>query len=417
VTARLRFFAACLLLSCLSAAHADNWPAWRGPESNGHCKERDLPTSWSPTDNVLWKIKLPAPGDSTPAIWGERLFLTQASDKGHKRSLLCLNRKDGSTRWEKSVTYAEKEPTHQDNHYCSASPATDGEVVVAWFGSAGMGCWDMDGKQLWFRDLGKATHIWGNASSPVIHGDRVFLAFGPGLRTFLLAVDRKTGRDLWRVEETPSKTPGEFFGSWSTPVVAKIGGREELIQSWPGVVKSYNPANGEVLWSCKGLEKDRAADRLTYTSPLVTQDVVVAMAGYGGAAIAVRTGGTGDVTETHRLWRHPSNPQRIGSGVIVGEHVYMVNETGVAQCIELKTGKVLWNERIGDRTWSSLVYADGKLWIITLSGDTIVFAPNPKKLEVLARNALKEHTMASLAVADGRLYLRTHEALWCIGKK
>jgi outer membrane protein assembly factor BamB len=152
--------------------------------------------------------------------------------------------------------------------------------------------------------------------------------------------------------------------------------------------------------------------------PLVTPDVVVGMAGFHGSAIGVKPGGSGDVTATHRLWRVTNNPQRIGSGVIVGEHIYMANDNGMAQCIDLKTGKALWNERLSSKgCWASIVYADDKLYVTDLDGTTFVFAPKPEKLEVLARNAMKERTMASIAVVDGQLFLRTHENLYCIGKK
>jgi outer membrane protein assembly factor BamB len=163
------------------------------------------------------------------------------------------------------------------------------------------------------------------------------------------------------------------------------------------------------------LEKDSSTDRLVYTTPLVTSDVIVAMAGYGGPAIGFKPGVTGDLTASNRLWRHPVNPQRIGSGVIVGDHIFMVNEPGIAQCIEWKTGKVLWNERVCGPVWGSLVYADGKLYVTSLDGETAVLAPSPK-FEKIASNKLGERTLASIAVSDGRLYIRTYKHLWCIGK-
>jgi outer membrane protein assembly factor BamB len=402
------------------AARADNWPAWRGPDGTGRCAETDLPLKWSATENVRWKVALPGPGNSTPVVWGERIFLTQATDKGQKRGLLCLARKDGATLWHKVVEYKDEEPTHDTNPYCSASPATDGERVVVSHGSAGVFCYDFEGKELWHRDLGRCEHIWGNAASPVLYGDLVILNFGPGERTFLIAMDRATGRDVWKVEEPGGKRgdkgQSEWVGSWSTPTLLKLKERDELVMSWPGVVKAYAPKTGELLWSCQGLGKDKAADRLVYTSPLVTPEVVVAMAGFGGPALAVKPGGQGDVTESRRLWRLPSAPQRIGSGVIVGEHVYMLNEPGTAECIELKTGKTVWNERVGSGAWGSLVHAGDRLYVTNLDGETLVLAAKPK-FEVLSRNRLpKEMTRASIAVSDGNLFIRTYEHLWCVGQ-
>jgi outer membrane protein assembly factor BamB len=402
-----------------SAVRADNWPAWRGADGMGHCTETKLPVKWSADENVLWKIKLPGPGNSTPIVWGDRIFVTQATDKGKKRGLLCLSKKDGTTLWHKVVEYDEAEPTHDTNPYCSASPATDGERVVVSHGSAGVWCYDFEGKELWHRDLGKCLHIWGNAASPLLHDDLVILNFGPGERTFLIAMDRKTGKDVWKVEEPGGKRgeSGEkWIGSWSTPTLLKLKDREELVMSWPGVVKAYAPKTGELLWTCEGLDKDKATDRLVYTSPLVTPEVVVAMAGYGGPALAVKPGGKGDVTQTHRLWRLPTAPQRIGSGVIVGEHIYILNETGMMECLERKTGKTVFNERAGTGAWGSLVHADDKLYVINSDGETLVLAAKPK-FEVISRNPLnKERTRASIAVSDGKLFIRTYEHLWCIGK-
>lgn len=410
-----------LLASCTApVAWADNWPAWRGPTGQGQCTDKNVPLKWSPTENVRWKVSLPGPGNSTPIVWEDHIFLTQATEKGHKRSLLCLRKDDGKTRWERTISYTEPEPTHETSPYCSASPVTDGSRVVVSHGSAGLYCYDFEGKQLWHRDLGRCEHIWGNAASPILYRNLVILNFGPGERTFLIALDKATGTDVWKCDRPGGKRgdkgQSEWIGSWSTPVVAKIKGEDQLIMTWPGEVTAYEPLTGKQLWSCRGLEKDVQSDRLVYTSPLVSDDVVVAMAGFGGAAIAVRTGGTGDVTETHRLWRHPKNPQRIGSGVILDNHVYMVNEPGTAECIDLQSGKVLWTERIGSGVWGSLVHADGRLYVTNLNGETIVLAAKPE-CTVLAHNPLKERTLASIAVADGMFFIRTYQHLWCIAKQ
>lgn len=396
--------------------HADNWPAWRGPHGNGMCDEKNLPTKWSPTENVVWKVALPDEGNSTPIVWKDRVFLTQATEKGKKRSTICFNTKDGSKRWEQKIEYTENEPTHGTNPHCAASAVTDGEIVVVSHGSAGVFCYDLDGKELWKRDLGKCIHVWGFAASPVIWQDRVFLNFGPGERTFLLAMNKKDGTDIWK-KDIPGGKSGigkgaEWLGSWSTPTVTKIRGRDEVVVSWPEAVRSYDPKTGDELWSCSGLTK------LVYTSAQVSDDYVVAMSGYGGAAIGLKTGGKGDLTESNRLWHHAKgNPQRIGSGIIIGEHLYMVNAPGSAMCMEIKTGKKLWEEpRASSEQWSSLVHADGKMYFTTRGGETVVFAAQPKAYEEIARNKLGETANASIAVADGRLFIRTYKNLWCIGK-
>lgn len=400
-----------LLFGAATTAAAGNWPAWRGPLGNGYSGETGLPLNWSATENVRWKIPLPGPGNSTPIVWGDRVFLTQSLDRdGRQRALLCFNRKSGKLLWQHIIPFEAEESTHADNPYCSASPVTDGERVIAWLGSAGAVCCDLEGKELWRRDLGKFEHIWGNASSPLLYGDLAIFNCGPGERTFLLAVDKKSGKDVWKVE-IPGGSYGEnstdWTGSWSTPVLVTVQGRDELLLSWPGGVHAYDPRTGKELWNCKGLTK------LVYTSPVATGEVVVAMSGYGGSALAVRPGGSGEVTETHRLWYEARSPQRIGSGVIVGDYLYVVNSPGTAECIEWKTGKSLWTERIGFASWGNLVHAGGRLYVTTKQGETVVLAARPK-FEILARNPLGEATLASIAVSQGDLFIRTYSHLWCI---
>jgi outer membrane protein assembly factor BamB len=405
---------ALLLLAPLAAA--ENWPGWRGPTGLGHSADADPPVTWGPTENVRWKAPLPDPGNASPVIWGDHIFLTQATQKGTRRGVLCLDRKSGKEKWARYIDFAGKEPTHGTNPYGSATCATDGERVIASLGSAGLLCLDFAGKELWKKDLGEFIHIWGTASSPVLHGDHVILWCGPGERQFLVALNKKTGAEVWRHEE-PGGHPGlkkgdPWVGSWSTPVVAKVGGREELILSVPKKVKAFDPKTGKESWSCAGLTD------LVYTSPVVSPDgVVLAMSGYGGSALAVKAGGSGDVTKTHRLWHHPRTPQRIGSAVIVGEHAYHINADGTASCFELKTGKDLWDkERLLSDTWGSFVHAAGRLYVTSMAGETAVLKADPKRT-VLAENKLPDRVLSSIAVSDGDLFVRGYKHLWCIAAK
>jgi outer membrane protein assembly factor BamB len=302
---------------------------------------------------------------------------------------------------------------------------TDGERVIASFGSAGLYCYDVTGRELWRRDLGKHIHIWGNGSSPVLHGNACFLNFGPGERTFLIAVDKRTGKDLWKVEEPgghsgekkPNEEKAPWIGSWSMPVVISTGGREELLLSWPNRLVAFEPKSGKELWSCAGLNP------LVYTSPLYdrAKGIVVTMGGFNGKALAVKAGGSGDVTATRRLWNHPKTKQRIGSGVIHAGHIYVHNDPGVAECFELESGTLVWEERLRgpaakSDSWSSMVLADGRLYTINQGGDAFVLKASPK-FEVLATNSLHETTMASLVPSDGEIFVRTYAHLWCITTK
>jgi outer membrane protein assembly factor BamB len=404
-------------LAVSAPVFADNWPQWRGPAGTGVSAEKNLPLHWGTNENVRWRVPLPERGNSTPIVWGKRVFLTQAAE--NRRMLMCFNRADGKLLWQSGVTYPEKESTHETNPLCSASPVADGERVIASFASAGLYCYDFDGKELWHRDLGRQAHIWGNGASPIIHGDLCTLNFGPGERTFLIAVNKKTGETVWQVDEpggdSGQEKPGEkpnWVGSWSTPIVIKVNGREELIMTWPRRAAAYDPKTGQELWTCGGLNP------LVYTSPLYSEGTIVAMGGFMGVSLAARADGNGDVTQTRRLWHHPKTKQRIGSGVIHNGHIYILNDPGVAECYELKTGKLVWEERLAGKgpdnsSWSSIVLADGRLYVINHSGDTFVLKASPK-FELLATNSLGETDNASLAVSDDDIFIRTHKALWCI---
>lgn len=401
---------ACLLLAA-APLHADNWPAWRGPTGQGHSAEKNLPLKWSEKENVKWKVKLADPGNSTPVVWGGKIFLTQANKGGTIRSLMCLDRKDGTLLWQKDIEYPDKERNWNDTWYANASPALDGERVYVSFGSAGMYCFDINGKELWKRtDLGKWDHAFGNASSPVLYGDLAFLWCGPNEgkgRNFLLAVNKKTGETVWEHDEK--------VGSWSTPILVRLNDQDQLLLSVVPHLKALDPKTGKEIWRCKGLTK------YVYTSPLYANGIAVSMSGYGGAAFAVKTGGSGDITED-RLWLHPDNTQRVGSGVMLGQHIYMVDEDGMPHCYEAKTGEDVWKvdpkKKPGSGpTWGSMVHADGRLYVLMRNGDTLVFDASPN-YKLLARNPLKgENTNASLAISDGEIFIRTFRHLYCIGEK
>ena len=190
------------LLSAVRPAFGDdqNWPQWRGPEGTGVTSSAGVVTQWGPDQNVKWRIDLPEAGNSTPIVWEDRVFLTQPLSAAKQRSLFCVDRETGRELWRRGVVYDRPESSHKTNPYCSASPVTDGERVIAWFGSAGLFCWDLAGNELWRRDLGTQEHMWGYGSSPILHEDLCILLFGPGNNEFLLAVDKATGETRWKVD-------------------------------------------------------------------------------------------------------------------------------------------------------------------------------------------------------------------------
>src|SRR5882724_1802262 len=188
-----------VLLTTFSAA-AGNWPAWRGPEGTGVSTEKDAPLKWSTNENVRWRVELPGAGNSSPIVWGKRVFLTQAAQKEQRRTLMCFDRTTGKLLWQSGVTYAEREPTQENNPYCAGTPATDGKHVFACFGSAGIYAYDFESKEVWHRDLGKLNHMFGNAVSPVLYGDLCIVNFGPDPKARLIALNKKTGEIAWEAE-------------------------------------------------------------------------------------------------------------------------------------------------------------------------------------------------------------------------
>ncbi len=408
------FVSVALILFFAAPAIAGNWPAWRGPQGTGISDEEGVPTTWSAEKNIAWKAEMPGEGNSTPIVWGEDVFVSCANDRGRMRSLMCYNRRDGKLRWAKTVRFRAPEKTHRTNPFCAASPVTDGERVIVWHGSAGLYCYDMAGEEQWKKDLGEFDHIWGNASSPVIYKDSVILNAGPGMRTFLASFNKATGEEQWRrtIEDATSKKVDEFRGSWSTPVLFQDDGRDLMALCMPNKLIAFDPASGDTVWSCGGL------NLLSYNQPHIGDGIIVAMSGYHGPALAVKTGGKGDVTETHRLWHHRNkNPQRVGSGAVVGDNLYILNENGVAWCLDMKTGEKKWEHRLGGRTWASMSYVDEKLYVSNDSGTTYVLQPTPEECKVLAENHIDELTRASHAFSDGQILIRTYKHLWCVEEK
>jgi outer membrane protein assembly factor BamB len=275
--------------------------------------------------------------------------------------------------------------------------------------------------------------MWGYGSSPILHQDVCILLFGPGNREFLLAVDKSTGETRWQVDALDDEAErawsgpendgnaNEFLtdkprserlrGAWITPILVEVDGRTELVATLPRRVSGFDPATGELLWTCGG------AAPLAYASPMESDGVIVALGGYGGASLAVRAGGRGDVTETHRIWHQPKGGSWLGTGVVDNAAVYICNMGGVLHCLDVQTGNELWKGRsAGGGTWSSITQTDdGRMFLLTKAGTTTVFQPSRERLQLLAENKLDEPTNASVVVAGDNLLIRTDQALWSFG--
>ena len=391
-------------------------------------------TTWGPNLNVRWRTELPEAGNSTPIVYGDRIFLTQPLGDSQERGLMCFDRATGNVLWRRGVKYTADEPTHRTNPYCSASPAADDDRVIAWLGSAGLICWDHDGNELWRRDLGIQKHQWGYGSSPILHEKLCILNFGPGNLEFLIAVDKTTGETVWKVDAWDDAKERELSGpendggandftrnderaerlrgSWSTPIIANIGGKTQLLATLPRRVASFNPANGNLNWVCGG------GAPLAYASPMESDGIVVGLGGYRGASLAVRGSGEGDITDAQRLWHEPKDSGWLGTGIIEDGVLYAADMGGVLSCRDMETGEVLWKERTeGGSTWSSVTQDEsGLMFLLSKSGTTTVFRPNKEKFDLVATNSLGETTNASVVIAGNDILIRTDKALWSIGE-
>ena len=401
---------------------ADDWPQFRGPLGDGTTAESRFPTSWNHEENIVWKIPLDEPGNGSPIITGGQLLMASGSKDGTRRSLLCFDRTTGAPLWERAVE-CEKEKTHAQNPFGSTTPATDGKRVVVWHGSAGLHCYDLSGKPLWSRDLGKFHHYWGYGTSPVIHAGRVILHTGPGKRVFLTAITLDSGKTLWEIEEPQAeegegetRADGGDMGSWATPILVEVDGNEQIICPMSTRVVGYDPDTGEILWWCSGLSGSRSD--VVSSSAIVRDGIGVITGDQRGPAFGFRLGGGGDVTATHRLWLNSRNPSSVGTGILLDGYYYRPNSRpGTLECFDAKTGKKAWSKRAGRGDfWASMLLAQGMIYATNQKGTTVVFRPTPDKLDDVVLNELDEPCNATPAFSNGQIFIRTFEHLFCIGE-
>jgi outer membrane protein assembly factor BamB len=409
-----------MLFHASSIAAAD-WPQFRGPNGSGASAETGLPVKWSDGEGLAWKTNLPGPGTSSPIAIGERIYLTcytgynvPGDDKGDpedlKRHLVCLNRKSGEILWNTPTKAKLPEQANiRDGHgYATNTPAADADRIYCFYGRSGAFAFDHDGKQLWQADVGDGLNGWGSAASPVLFGDLVIVNASVESDT-LLAFDKKTGKEKWKADGIKD--------SWSTPVVAKSKeGRDELLVPIKGKILAFDPATGERLWTCD-------TDITWYMVPtiVVNDGVAYSLGGRSGVVgLAVKLGGSGDVTESHRLWtiRKATN---VSSPVLHGSHLYWMNDNReTAYCAEAETGKIVYEERVprSGQIYASALLADGKVYYLSRDGKIVVVAAKPE-FEILATNNLRDGSLfhASPVALDGRLLVRSDLYLYCVGNK
>jgi outer membrane protein assembly factor BamB len=401
---------------------ADNWPHWRGPAANGVSAEKNLPDKWSPEENIAWKLDLPAFSGSTPIIWGETIFVNVAeAPESGDLYLWSLNRKDGSVNWKKLLGPGNHRERKQN--MSSPSPVTDGKVVYVMTGTGVLKSFDFSGKELWTRDFQKDYGAfglnWGYASSPLMHQDALYVQVLHGMKTddpsYVVRIDRASGKTVWKVER-PTDAIRESPDSYTTPALLTHSGKTEIVVTGGDVVTGHDLATGKELWRMRGLNPDNNPAYRIVASPVVFNGIIYAPTRVR-PLLAIKAGGAGDITDTHKLWSFDKGPD-VPTPVTDGQHFYTVSDSGVVHCLDAKTGAVLYGpERIRAGTYSSsLVLADGKLYITSEDGVTTVFRAGPK-FEVIAENDLKDYTLSSVAISEGQLFLRTRGSLWAIGQR
>ena len=397
----------------------NDWAQFRGPDGHGQSNTKGLPLKWNSSENIAWKIELPGPGASSPIVFDDHIYLTcysgffvpgqqEGNQSDLKRHLICLNRKNGSSVWQKTV--AAKLPEEErirDHGFAANTQAADSDRIYCFFGKTGVFAFDHNGKQLWQTDVGSKTHGWGTSASPVMYKDLVFINASVESDS-LVALDRKSGKERWRAEGIKE--------AWNTPVIIQNVNREpELVIATQGSIQSFEPETGKQLWTC-------ATDIGWYMVPsIVAHDgIIYCLGGRSGvASLAVRTGGLGDVTKTHRLWTSLKG-SNVSSPVIHDGHIYWMNDNHeIAYCAKAETGDLVYEQRINraGQVYASPLLADGRIYYLTRDGKTYVVAAKPK-FEQLASNDLNDGTLfnGSFAVDGARLLVRSDKYLYSIGK-
>ncbi len=431
-----------------SAGAADRWLNWRGPNMDGSVDAKGLPLNWSEDKNVIWKAPMPHWAGSSPIVVDGRIYLTapvrdagesksddkgkrlpgyptKSDDEGGKHiNLICYDANDGKELWQRNISIGNK--FLAKHNLASPSPVSDGTYIIAASGSGVVICCDRDGKEQWKYDLqqqhGEFGIYWGYASSPMVYRDTVILQVLQGSSTdnpsFLIALDIKTGERRWYQERKTDATK-ECPDAYTTPVILQHDGKDQLIISGADWVTAHDPETGKEIWRAKGLNPEKIGNFRICGTPVPMDNGLVVATSREHPIIAVRAGGKGDVTDTHTVWtlddkRGPDVP----SAATDGKYLYLVNDKGIAMCVDGKTGEKVWGpERLlsGPISASPLV-ANGRVYITNEDCETVVFATGPEYKELATNKLDGGYTLSSWAVSGKRMYLRAGKFLYCLGK-
>jgi outer membrane protein assembly factor BamB len=384
------------------------WPRWRGPSGQGVVTGTGYVDTWSATQNVVWKTPVPGRGNSSPIVWGDHIFLTTAYEGGRRVSLLAYSRSTGRQLWEAAAPAGRTDAgAHYKNGHASATAATDGERVYVSFGPRGLFAFDFKGQIVWQRDLGSMEAYHGAAGSPLLYRDRIILYQDQWRGSFIAAFDTRTGREVWR-------TARDASNGWGTPIAVRVGSRDEIIVSSQQQVQAYDPERGRELWRCGGNTYE------VIPTPVVGYGMVFCSSGRAGPTLAIKPGGSGDVSRTHVAWESPRGSPFVPSPILYGEQLYMVNDmASIVTSLHATTGKAMFQGRLGVATRegfsASPVAVDGKIFFTNDEGETFVLRAGPT-FNLLHVNRIGEGTLASPALVDGRWYIRTDRNLYAIGR-
>ena len=417
------FIVIVLAVGCSTVHAAENWPDFRGPDHSGHSDATGLPVEWSEQSNVKWKTAIHDLGWSSPVIWGNQIWMTTATEDGTKLYAVCIDKRNGTAIHDRLVfDVPDPEPLGNDlNCYATPSAAVEEGYVYVHFGTYGTACLNsQSGNVIWQRRNINGRHWRGPASSPFIYQNLLILTFDCIDRQYVTALDKTTGDDVWTIERSTEWDDIEPDGSiiangdmrkaYGTPIIVEVDGRAQMISTASKSAFAYDPLSGEVIWSVSHLGHSNAS------RPLVGHGMVYIATGYAPPEMwAIRPGGSGAVTDTHVAWKFKRGVPLRASAILVDDLIYMTSDSGIANCIDAKTGEPVWRQRFGSEFSASPVYADGRIYFFNQRGNTTVIKPG-RTFEQLATNQLDAGFMASPAISGKAIYLRTKTHLYRIEK-
>ena len=408
---------------------AENWPRFRGPTGQGHSSEKILPLNWSAESNLVWKTEIPGIGWSSPIVWAERVFVTSATGNETKCHVLCVDRKSGKIIWDKEVFEQVPRRKESKNSYATPTPVTDGNRVYAVFGDGSVAALTMDGSLLWTNREVQFYSRHGLGASPVLHGDRLIMSYDgsnpisaagvypkvsdeeklgwqiPWDKAQLVALDGKTGQRVWTGRRGQSRI------AHVSPNILNEGRLTQIISCAGDAIQGFDPTSGERLWTVYS-----QGEGVT-PSPAMGDGLIFTSSGFEKTTIrTVRTGGRGDITQSHVAWEQKKGAPTQPSLLYVKPRLYAITDGGIATCYQADTGDIVWQERVGGNHSASPVYAAGRIYFLSEAGETVVINAGPK-FEILSRNSLNEKCQASIAASQGQLFIRGEKNLYCIGQR